>query len=620
MELKYTSKKFDLQEILDEKTFAIPNFQRGLSWKENKKKMFIKTLLSGEPFGTILIYEDNEEIYLIDGLQRITTIRDFYNNKYAYLTENYIDGVYIKNIIKSIKKIYKENNIKNEMLKARLDFAKTKNAILNKIKKSKGDVLLTLAELKKYYMISEVQEKYFVDIKKDLKTIINNIEKITNINNLKIYAIVYTGEKSRLPDIFYNLNTGGTAPSKYEVLASTWNNITYKINDSEIIDIVYARYEGLKNSSQLKVTISKKELEKNGITLFEYCYAIGKILFSDKYNFTSFLGKSNDNIEPISFSVIALLTGLKENEANKIGKKLDNVDSKFLIELKKLIIDGFKKIYEGLEYWIVSERVTQRNPVNYNNVNSNYMIYHMFMSYIKKNYKIDITNNKIERIKRKSVENWNKGFVQNLHLHYFYDFISDYWTQHRQVNDLMENIKNPALLDKYAYTISEKDWSKALDTFIEEQTTYAGPSFNKKTKLFLEYLIKFKIKDDVRLKKDYFISKNKEPLSIEIEHIVPVNRIEERDLLKVIPVYSLGNACYLTSKVNGGKHEQTMYEYAKERPGYKVDERFTKFVDYPEESELEFIKSLTSEFKTEYINFLRNRLNKLKTEFTDYMI
>ena len=620
MELKYTSTRFELKEILDEKTFAIPNFQRGLSWKDNKKKMFIKTLLSGEPFGTILIYEDNEETYLIDGLQRITTIRDFYNNKYAYLTEDYIDDANIKSIIKNIKKIYKENNIKNEMLKARLDFAKAKNAILNKIKKSKGDFLLTLTEIKKYYKISDVQEKYFIDINKDLKAIINSIEKITNINNLKVYAIVYTGEKNRLPDIFYNLNTGGTAPSKYEVLASTWNNITYKINDPEIINIVFERYEGLKNSSQLKVTISKKELEKNGITLFEYCYSIGKILFSDKYNFTSFLGKSNDNIEPISFSIIALLTGLKENEANQIGKKLDKVNPKFLIELKRIIIDGFEKIYEGLEYWIVSERVTKKNPVNYNNVNSNYMIYHMFMSYIKKNYEIDIPNNEIKRIKKKSVENWNKGFIQNLHLHYFYDFISDYWTQHRQVKDLMENIKNPDLLDKYAYTISKDDWSKTLNTFIDEQAIYTGPNFNKKTKLFLEYLIKFKIKEDAKLKKDYFISKNKEPLSIEIEHIVPVNRIEERDLLKVIPVYSLGNACYLTSKVNEGKHEQTMYEYAKERPGYIVDERFTKFVNYPEEKELKFIQSLTSEFKVEYINFLKYRLNSLEEEFIKYMV
>ena len=248
------------------------------------------------------------------------------------------------------------------------------------------------------------------------------------------------------------------------------------------------------------------------------------------------------------------------------------------------------------------------------------MIYHMFMSYIKKNYEINISNNSIKKIKKTSVENWNKGFIQNLHLHYFYDFISDYWVQNRQVKDLMENIKNPDLLDKYSYTIKESDWIAALDRLVAEQMSYTGNSFNKKSRLFLEYLIKFKIKDDEKLKKEYFISRTKEPFSIEIEHIVPVNRIEQRDLLKVIPVYSLGNACYLTSKVNGGKGEKTMYEYAKERSGYKVDERFIKFVNYPKEEELDFMKSVTSEFKLGYANFLSNRLNELADEFMKYMI
>ena len=81
MEMKYKNKCFDYDKIINESTFTIPNFQRGIAWKQNKKENFIKTLIKGEPFGTILIYEDNNNTYLVDGLQRINTITEFNNNK-----------------------------------------------------------------------------------------------------------------------------------------------------------------------------------------------------------------------------------------------------------------------------------------------------------------------------------------------------------------------------------------------------------------------------------------------------------------------------------------------------------------------------------------------------------
>ncbi len=622
MELKYTNAVFNINQILDEKIFTFPNFQRGISWKINRKQNFIKTLLNGEPFGTILIYEDNKDTYLIDGLQRITTIREFYNDKYAFLTDDIIDDSYAKDIAKEIRNIYKRNKLKTDIIKTKLDVGKIKSIILKKIQKNKGNYEGVMVDLKKYFKLDSIPESHKLTLNSILKKVINNINKLTNISNLKIYAIVYTGDKNRLPDIFYNLNTGGTVPSKYEVLASLWNKITYKIKDEEIIDAVYDRYKLLKNLSQLKVTIKKEDLKRDGITLFEYCYAIGKIIYSDRYDFASFLGKSNDNIEPLSFSIISMIVGLNENEANKIGKKLSGVAPKFLIDLKKAIIDGFEVVNEGLKYWIKSERVTPKSSVNYNNVNSNYMIYHIFMAYIRKNYIIDVEKSEIRKIKRVTVDNWNKQFIKNVHLHYFYDFISDYWVKNRQVKDLMENIKNEDKLFKYSYEIPKEDWNRILNDFKNEQLSYFGSSFHKKTKLFLEYLIKFKIRDNEELKKKYFISKKtKEPLYIEIEHIVPVGRIEERNLLKDVPVYSLGNACYLTSKVNGGKHEKTIYEWIEEKPGIKVDEEFFKFVNYPREEELEnFIKAIPTIFKNEYIIFLSNRLDQLIEDFKKYMI
>ncbi|WP_275113043.1 DUF262 domain-containing protein [Staphylococcus equorum] len=65
----------------------LPTFQRALVWSNNQKKEFFNTLKDGYPFGSILLYEyENDSKYsLIDGLQRYTTMQDFKNNPTSYI-------------------------------------------------------------------------------------------------------------------------------------------------------------------------------------------------------------------------------------------------------------------------------------------------------------------------------------------------------------------------------------------------------------------------------------------------------------------------------------------------------------------------------------------------------
>ncbi|MGI6474652.1 MAG: DUF262 domain-containing protein [Thermoactinomyces vulgaris] len=66
-------------------TIELPKFQRNLVWKEKNKIEFIESLKKGYPFGTLLLYkqEDKDDIFsLIDGLQRSSTIKDYYEQTY----------------------------------------------------------------------------------------------------------------------------------------------------------------------------------------------------------------------------------------------------------------------------------------------------------------------------------------------------------------------------------------------------------------------------------------------------------------------------------------------------------------------------------------------------------
>ena len=97
-----------ISDILDEKKFIIPTCQRSVVWKSKRRKEFIKNIRSGEPFGVILIRRNNDRYELIDGLQRITTIRDYLNHKFDYLSEEDIDSNISKKIIITH---LKENNL-----------------------------------------------------------------------------------------------------------------------------------------------------------------------------------------------------------------------------------------------------------------------------------------------------------------------------------------------------------------------------------------------------------------------------------------------------------------------------------------------------------------------------
>ena len=89
MLVKYDYEKFTLDDILSGKKIIVPPFQRNVVWNEKKRKEFIQTLRAGNPFGSILVHKDGDKYTLIDGLQRVSTIKDFSINPYKYFS--YLD-------------------------------------------------------------------------------------------------------------------------------------------------------------------------------------------------------------------------------------------------------------------------------------------------------------------------------------------------------------------------------------------------------------------------------------------------------------------------------------------------------------------------------------------------
>lgn len=78
----------------NQKSIYLPDFQRNYVWGKKRASKFIESLLLGLPIPSVCLYreEDNKQI-IIDGFQRLETIRLFYSKKFSDGTTFKLVGV-----------------------------------------------------------------------------------------------------------------------------------------------------------------------------------------------------------------------------------------------------------------------------------------------------------------------------------------------------------------------------------------------------------------------------------------------------------------------------------------------------------------------------------------------
>ena len=87
-----------INDVKDRKLILAPYFQRKLVWRLGHKVDFIKTILLGYPFPEIFITRGNIDVMtmqttsaLVDGQQRVTTIKEYIEDKFAVDDRKYSD-------------------------------------------------------------------------------------------------------------------------------------------------------------------------------------------------------------------------------------------------------------------------------------------------------------------------------------------------------------------------------------------------------------------------------------------------------------------------------------------------------------------------------------------------
>lgn len=596
----YMPANIQLSDILDDKKFIIPQFQRSVVWKPKRRREFIANILNGEPFGVILIRMNNNKYELIDGLQRITTIRDYISHKYDYLSEKDLDNELVCKIIRT--------HLNREGVSVDEDYVKKESEevqsyIYGRIKDN----------LKSYQIIEQTKERFgYVggEISSLIDEIVQKFEKDTDISNLSVMAIDYKGPSENIPTVFYNLNTGGVQLTKYETYAALWSTPLFKIKDETIIRNVKSKYLQLQEDSELDVAFNEEDLVENGMSLFEYCYALGGIIRDKEKRFDEIFGDNTKSTDPIGFELLALILGLNVNKAERIHELLKNAPVSFLVGVKNMIVEALTEIRKDLHEVVVGLNGSRLNS------DSTYLAYHILMSYIKEYYIVDIKTWTV--IKRSNTLSINL-FRKYLPVHYVYDSITDYWRVNRQVNDLTRDINDNAKRQKYWANIKIEAWEDALLAFVESQKS-VSKTIPQKNKIFIDYMMKLKLKNNPQFNK-YFMSQNEDENVIDIEHIVPKKEIQNhiKDMKvsqqNLFPVSCIGNLCYLAATDNRAKRDKTIYEYKQNRPSFALNKDYINFILYPTSDEIRFIHYTNLDFRDEYARFVKDRTEMLRKEF-----
>lgn len=566
---------------------TLPSFQRSLVWNKDRKKNFIKTVLSKNPFGVLLIYQNPEthKQQIIDGLQRFTTLQNFELNPLEYLDFDFDGKEPFNQIIKLILNEF--NNADAEFLSTQLE------NIIKKIFKDNsvtdlGRDRLFINQLKSniFSIYPQIENTTTGSlIREEIHMLWNEIKDDLSISDIEIPIIIYKGSADELPNIFERLNTGGTSLTKYEVFASTWSDIILKNIDLTTAKIIEKRFSEVmeKTGMQIDNYADGDIIANREITLYEYCFAMGKrIKETAPHIFGSKRSTSYDSVDSIGFSTIVTFLKMHLKSMSKLDKKInDTTNTHLLNRFTEKIIATYNDLDE-----ILSHHVS-----NYNKYIESQII---SMAYTLFTIKYDFNEETLEIKERINTIDNLKKFQKNAAYRLFYDMLRNYWSGSGD-NKLFEIVQAPLENNRYLHIVSEELYRPVLEEWSNEVLEKSLKTINSETKLFLSFL---------------YAPLVKKPSDFSLCHVVPKSILKDKHILK--GMNHIANLYWLPKAHPFNKYKNDiLYRVLKQN---LIDHIYF----YPKEEHLEFI--YTGDFDEGFNDFINLRTNELIELFLNQRI
>ncbi len=586
MNTNYKSDTLPFEKL--RKCIKLPSFQRNVVWTSEKKESFIDSIINGLPFGSLLLYKENPDEYLlVDGLQRYTTLEDFNKNPYKYINFEKECQSYVNDLIKQIDNLttsqseFKKLIINSIKQNFRFNFeASDINAIKSEIpvldNTSCFSILLTL--------FTRLKDKF-------------------NISSLEIPLICYSGDYDELPTIFERMNANGTQLSKYEIYAAKWSTIKFSYHDTTILQLVDEKYGDMMEKTGVDIlNYSEGQIiREQEINLFEFCFAFGKLLQKDFPNIFGNNNFSTSDVTSIGFTLLSCVLCGSTKNINVLSKFFDTMDNNKTQRLKILkdkILDCVKTIDKTLSNYTTSLD-GRTNISKYIESQTICIIVTLFrIRYTLNSSTFEITENPNTR-------KLCAKFEKNMPKRYLYDTLFGYWAGSGD-SKIAEELSKEIAENRYLNPVPISSWQTQLYDWMVEQTQKPMKKMLFENKLFLNFLTKLNISNT-----KYFNSGKK----FEFEYIISKDKFQKKFKDKN-GMSAIGNLCILPQSEIRSKQELTLYEVLDNRTlVYDVKEETLSDFLYPERSELSFVSSDESFTYDNYSLFLKERHQYLINTF-----
>lgn len=594
MKKKYEVKTFMYKELKD--LLEIPRYQRSPVWSDKKKIGLIETIKKGLPIGSLLIAKNGEKYQLIDGLQRISTLKDFEKDRFKYVNDHEITKEEIEKIIKSDKEADYYHHEVSESVKERI-----KDILIKTINDSANQNINDLSwniTNKLYNDISILSTLKKEKMQPVIYSLVDRINNILKIDDVELPTIIFKnyGENrnSELIEIFTKLNSEGVSLSKYDIFSATWQDVLITIDyksknkyGKEIIDSVIEKYQISSEKSGLEVVDLDDEVLKStgSINIFEYAYALSKVIGKH----SNFLYKASDEskVDSLGFTLLAGIFNLPNKDMNKLGEKINQYNIDYL-DLVEYIVKIVGELEKTLETWVKSS--DNKSYCSHSEL--------QLASYILVLFKLTYNLDDKKIVKNQVNARQINQFKQFLHKHYLYDILRGYWTGSgdSKLDELMSEIGT----NKYLYDVDRTSFENQILTWFDEQNRKVNKhNIYSDIKLFLNYI-----------QSGTFASQEIKGKGFEFDHIVTKDSIKRHFTNKNIsvPISTPSNLALIPKFDNRSKRELTYYQLLDLNNGLlDISESVLEKSCYPTRDELSFTTSVQTFTLSNYNIFLENR-------------
>lgn len=497
---------------------VLPKFQRGFVWTKKKQEDFIQTLHDGYPFGTLLVYPENDndkdaKLQLLDGQQRLSTIQRYQQNplqfwkplnRDSYLrTYRFINGLLPDDgkLTEPAFDALVNQNDPNEVTYWAMDALGSKDDVKSVI-----------------HSISDLKQQ---------------IRAFVNLDHLKVPMIVYLGGSAHIADVFANLNKGGVPLTKYEVFGAAWVNATIHLQQSDssplqdqILQYVKNYYLDMRKRAEFDLdNFSEDDLTSERIiTLSELGMALGQYIVD---HLSALVPETSSAVPELGFGLLGVAVKIDNRRLGELNKYTNRINESLedILQKTERICNNLQSLFDA-----ILKRFKSSGNEYENGLSSTFKT----LSYFAALWDLDPSSEEY----RESLSNIKSAYV--------YDAITSVWTSHGDQR-LMEYGNGSR---DYRTALTREQFRQAFDQWIADQTP--GINFGKDVKCLVT----------IHANLSYLSASVPNGESFELEHIVARKRINEAETSRTRRILgnSIGNCMYLPRGINNPKKDKTLYE------------------------------------------------------------